>query len=158
MKNLQHGLDDGDKCLIMSPDNGSRPTGMKPTIPEETMRKLIAFTAVALATMLSSSWAANAPDPKLAPGPVEVAGKLQTGMMAIGGETTGTILSVPDQGTFELDVKGNEELEKAVDSLKGKMVKVTGTLTVKEGVEIRERRIIKVDTLVVAPAAPEEKK
>jgi hypothetical protein len=120
------------------------------------MRKMIALVTVAVLAMLTSSWAAD-PAAKLAPGPVSVSGKLQTGMMAIGGETTGTILSVSGQGTFELDVNGNKDVEKAIASLNGKQVKVTGTLSVKEGVEVGERRIIKVDTLVAA-SAPDEKK
>jgi hypothetical protein len=121
------------------------------------MHKILAILTMALLAMLVSSWAADAPAAKLAPGPVAVTGKLQTGIMAIGGETTGTTLSVSGQGTFELDVKGNKDVEKAVAALNGKQVKVTGTLSVKEGVEVRERRIIKVDTLVAAPASEEKK-
>jgi hypothetical protein len=117
------------------------------------MRKILALAVIALMAMFTSSYAAD----KLAPGPVDVSGKLTTGMMAIGGETTGTILTIPDKGTYELDIKGNKDLQKAVDTLKDKQVKVTGTLSIKAGVEIKERRIIKVDTLVAAPAAAEKK-
>jgi hypothetical protein len=119
------------------------------------MRKMKIFTAAALVAFATQFWAADAPaKPKLAPGPVEVTGKLQTGIMAIGGETTGTIISIPGQGTCEIDVRGSKDLQKSVENLDGKQVKVTGTLSVKEGVEIRERRIIKVQTLA---AATEEK-
>jgi hypothetical protein len=121
------------------------------------MRKMFILAVLGLATMLVNLSAAETPSAKLAPGAVDVVGRLQTGMMAIGGETTGTILSVPDKGSYELDVKGNKDLQKAVDTLNGKDVKVTGTLTVKAGVEIKERRIIKVDTLVAAPAPADKK-
>lgn len=121
------------------------------------MRKIMALAVIALVAMFTSSFAADTPATKLAPGPVDVTGKLQTGIMAIGAETTGTIINIPGKGTYELDIKGNKDLQKAVDTLKDKQVKVTGTLSVRAGVEIKERRIIKVDTLVAAPAAEEKK-
>ncbi len=80
---------------------------------------------------------------------IEAKGKLSTGIMAIGGETTGTILTTK-KGTWELDFGGNEKLRKLADKLNGKMVVVRGVPERREGVEIKERRIIKVDGLEAA--------
>jgi len=75
-------------------------------------------------------------------------GTLQTGVMAIGGETTGTILDT-GKGSYELEVEG--ELAKKASGLNGKKVHVTGKLTVKQGVEVKERRIVNVKTLEEVP-------
>jgi hypothetical protein len=78
-------------------------------------------------------------------------GKLTTGIMAIGGETTGTIIS-DGKTTYELDVK-DAALKAKVKELSGKQVTVQGTLTVKVGVEVGQRRIITVESLEAAPAS-----
>lgn len=89
--------------------------------------------------------------------PAEFKGVLRTGIMAIGGETTGTVISVKGGKTYELDL-GN--LRGLAEKLNGKEVVVQGTLRVKAGVEIKERRIITVTGLRAAgakqevPAAP----
>jgi len=116
------------------------------------MRKWITAAALLWLAAAVAVPAGDAPKGQLSPGPVEVTGKLQTGIMAIGGETTGTIIRIPGQGIYELDVRGSKELMKSVPALDGKQVKVTGTLVIKPGVEIRERRIIKVTALTAAPA------
>jgi len=77
-------------------------------------------------------------------------GKLTTGMMAIGGETTGIIIS-DGKTTYELDIK-DAGLRAKADQLNGKQATVQGTLTVKAGVEIAQRRIIAVETLEAAAA------
>ena len=77
---------------------------------------------------------------------VEVKGKLRTGIVAIGGETTGIILET-DQGTFELDPGKSRELREKAAKLDGKMVAITGILHVREGVEVKARKIIAVNTL-----------
>lgn len=119
------------------------------------MHTLAATIAMVFVVLATTGWAAEAPPAELAPGPVTVTGQLETGIMAIGGETTGTRITIDKQGSYELDLSANEKLEKAAQELNGKQVKVTGNLAIKDGVEIKQRRIIKVDTLV---AAPEEKK
>jgi hypothetical protein len=78
---------------------------------------------------------------------VEMTGTLKTGIVAIGGETTGTIIETK-KGTYELDFGDNKELRKKAASLNGKKVSIEGTLTVRPGVEIKERRIIKVTVLI----------
>ena len=72
-------------------------------------------------------------------------GKLKTGVVAPGGETTGTILTTND-GTLELDIK-DKDLQKKAESLNGKTVIVTGKLTIKPGVEVKTRHIVIVDSL-----------
>jgi F5/8 type C domain len=77
---------------------------------------------------------------------VEIKGTLETGLMAIGGETTGTVIRVNDV-TWELDFGGNKELKESATKLNKKTVLLTGTYQKIKGVEIRERHIIKVATL-----------
>ena len=74
-------------------------------------------------------------------------GTLSTGVMAIGGETTGTTLKTKDGKEYELDFAGNADLTKKADSLNGKEVEVTGVLHTKPGVEMGERHIIDVKEL-----------
>jgi len=73
-------------------------------------------------------------------------GTLRTGMMAIGGETTGVLLET-SAGTFELDLRQSEEANAKAESLNGKKVVVTGDYRPRAGVEVKERRIIVVRTL-----------
>jgi hypothetical protein len=84
---------------------------------------------------------------------LEYRGKLRTGIVAIGGETTGTIIET-DKGQFELDLGTNKKLRQVAEGLNGKAVVVKGTLTIRKGVEVAERRIIVVRTLEAAKAAP----
>lgn len=77
---------------------------------------------------------------------VQARGKLETGIMAIGGETTGTLLRTKD-GTLELDLAKNK-LGDAAEKLNGKDVIVTGTLSIRKGVEIPQRLIVVVETIV----------
>ena len=76
---------------------------------------------------------------------VEVVGKVETGIMAIGGETTGTIIKAGNI-TFELDIK-KRELVKVAEANNGKMVVVKGQLTRKRGVERGDRWIVVVKAL-----------
>ena len=77
---------------------------------------------------------------------VEMKGTLEVGIAAIGGETTGTIIKTKD-GTFELDLSKNKEAQQKAIKLSGKDVTVSGTLIVKPGVEVKERKIITVTAL-----------
>jgi hypothetical protein len=77
---------------------------------------------------------------------VELKGRLRTGVVAIGGETTGTIVETKD-GPFELDISMNKELADKIAKLDGKQVVVTGILEIRKGEEIRERKIVVVKTL-----------
>jgi hypothetical protein len=77
---------------------------------------------------------------------VEIKGKLETGIMAIGGETTGTIIKV-DKIVWELDLGGNKELLALAEKLDKQPVVVTGRYQQKPGVEIRVRHIVSVKAL-----------
>lgn len=80
---------------------------------------------------------------------VEARGKLKTGIVAIGGETTGTILATKD-AKLELDLSANKELQDRAQNLNGKVVLVTGMLHVRKGVETPQRVILAVATLKAA--------
>lgn len=77
---------------------------------------------------------------------VEVKGKLQHGVFAIGGETTGTVVTA-NNITWELHLGKEAELQKTAEKLSGQPVLVTGTLEKRKGVEIRQRWIVHVETL-----------
>lgn len=77
-------------------------------------------------------------------------GTLKTGIMAIGGESTGTILTTSAEGVYELDLK-NPKLKAQAEALNGKKVIVEGIYKPRPGVEIKERRIIDVKSLSAAP-------
>jgi hypothetical protein len=76
----------------------------------------------------------------------EWTGKLETGIVAIGGETTGVVLTTKN-GRFELELGKNRELRDKAEKLNGKEITLTGTLTIRKGLEIKERRIITVTGL-----------
>ena len=65
---------------------------------------------------------------------VNVVGILRTGIVAIGGETTGTTITAKGV-TWELDLGKNAELRQMVKKLDGKKVTVRGTLERRAGVE-----------------------
>ena len=83
---------------------------------------------------------------------VEIRGTLRTGMMAIGGETTGTVVSARG-ATWELDLTQLPEGHRRAESLDGRRVLVKGSLEIRPGVERRERAIVAVTSLEPAPAA-----
>jgi len=82
-------------------------------------------------------------------------GTLQTGIMAPGAETTGVTLTVSNS-SYELDLPTNE-LKKLAQTLSGKQATVKGTLTLKQGVEVKQRRIITVTSLEAANVASQPK-
>ena len=65
-----------------------------------------------------------------APKKVEMKGTLRTGIVAIGGETTGTIIETKE-GKYELDFGTDKDLRKKAEELNGKMVVVTGELNMR---------------------------
>ncbi|TAK11962.1 MAG: hypothetical protein EPO35_11860 [Acidobacteria bacterium] len=77
---------------------------------------------------------------------VEIRGTLETGVVAIGGETTGTVIRASGV-TWELDLGGNKDLQALAEKLNRKTVVVTGTYRKVKGVEIPERHIVRVMTL-----------
>ncbi len=79
---------------------------------------------------------------------IHARGKLETGIMAIGGETTGTVLKTKG-GTLELDLAKNKLTDQA-EKWNGKDVVVTGELSIRKGVEIRQRLIVIVERIVAS--------
>jgi hypothetical protein len=111
----------------------------------------IGLTAVGLAAVLSAVEMSSGDE-----GPmkdeyiqVEVRGLLNTGVVAIGGETTGVTITARGV-TWELDLGNDEALRKAAEKLDGRRVDVTGALEVRDGVEIAKRWIVSVKTLEAA--------
>jgi hypothetical protein len=80
---------------------------------------------------------------------VEVKGTLKTGIVAIGGETTGTIIQAKDL-TLELDFGKNEKLRDEAEKLNGKTAHVTGELTMRKGVTRGPRIVVNVATIKAA--------
>lgn len=77
---------------------------------------------------------------------VEVKGTLQTGVIAIGGETTGTVIK-SGKLTLELDLGGKADFLEFAKKHDGKPVVVQGLYTEKPGVEIKLRKIVVVSKL-----------
>ena len=107
------------------------------------MWKLLPLCAAAWLLALAATAADKAPRK------VKLEGVLRTGVVAIGGETTGTVLKTKD-GNFELDLGKDRELRARAEKLDGKRVVVAGTLRVRKGVEVKERRVITVTRLRAA--------
>lgn len=84
---------------------------------------------------------------------VVVRGTLRAGIMAVGGETTGTTITARGV-TWELDLRARPEWQARAESLNGRRVVVTGTLEGRHGVERRQRWIVTVKTLDAAGPAP----
>ncbi|PQO43073.1 hypothetical protein [Blastopirellula marina] len=75
---------------------------------------------------------------------VRMIGELHSGIVAIGGETTGTTITA--QGlTWELDFGDNAEFRKLAETLDGQQVRVAGSLKRRAGVEIKDRWILTVE-------------
>lgn len=82
---------------------------------------------------------------------VEMVGTVKTGIAAIGGETTGVLITA-NGITWELDPG---KLRDKVDKMDGKKAVAKGTFAIKEGVEIRRRSILTADS--VEPAGEKDK-
>ncbi|MGI9240845.1 MAG: hypothetical protein ACR2RV_08590 [Verrucomicrobiales bacterium] len=80
---------------------------------------------------------------------VEIAGVLRTGIVAIGGETTGVTISAKGI-TWELELGASRVLRETASRLDGKFVRVKGALERRAGVEIKERWIVTVSELGLA--------
>ncbi|MBA3315347.1 MAG: hypothetical protein H0T47_18925 [Planctomycetaceae bacterium] len=88
---------------------------------------------------------------------VTVRGTLETGIVVIGGETTGTVIRAKGM-TFEVQLD-QPHLRERAEALNGKSAIVAGELVVKEGVEIGQRLIIEATRidLVREPRQPPSK-
>lgn len=81
----------------------------------------------------------------------EKTGTLETGIVAIGGETTGVVVHTKS-GDWDLDFHNGKELEKLADALNKKVVIVSGRCRTVEGVEKPGRNVIEVTHLAPADA------
>lgn len=81
---------------------------------------------------------------------VEIRGKLNSQVVAIGGETTGVTIS-SDGVTLELEFAERMELWRLAKRFHEKTVVVKDRLRVKRGVEIRQRWIVDVEALTATP-------
>ncbi len=72
---------------------------------------------------------------------INMDGILETGIVAIGGETTGTIIRAGNI-TFEVELGKDKLLAQRAHKFHKKRVRLQGTLTKKAGVEIPERWIV----------------
>ena len=76
---------------------------------------------------------------------IEAKGQLKTGIVVVGGKTTGTII-VAESGTLELDVskvgKDKKERQALVKKLHKKDVVVKGRLTIRADAKKRPQRLI----------------
>ncbi len=80
---------------------------------------------------------------------LEVKGTLTTGIVAIGGESTGVSIATKDG--FTCEVAGVKD-----DKLNKKTVVVKGSFAVKEGVEVKQRRILTAKSVEEATDKPDE--
>ena len=74
---------------------------------------------------------------------VTVVGTLRIGIVAIGGETTGTTITAKGIA-WELDFGKNSALQETVEQFNGKRVTVRGSLERRKGIEIKARWIVTV--------------
>jgi hypothetical protein len=82
---------------------------------------------------------------------LEIRGRLESGLVAIGGETTGIVVKAKGL-SWELDTGLDEALRRKADGLSGQVVIVKGTLEPRAGVELRRQRlIVRVTSLEKAP-------
>lgn len=79
---------------------------------------------------------------------VDVIGTVETGMMAIGGETTGAVIRA-NGVEWELDFQSAKQLAVA-KALGAKKARVRGTFLMFDGVERKSRRIVAVESIVDA--------
>lgn len=77
---------------------------------------------------------------------VELKGIIQTNMVAIGGETTGTVIRVGDL-SWDLDLGENRTLQELAERLNGKTALIKGTLMRIKGIERGERDVVVVESL-----------
>jgi hypothetical protein len=105
---------------------------------------------ICLAALLCSSLFIGTAIPDDTPPPdyikVEVRGTLENDIVAIGGESTGTLIHV-GKVTWELDLGENPQLQMLAKKLHKKTVVVTGDYSQRKGVEIPIRHVVKVEML-----------
>lgn len=82
---------------------------------------------------------------------VSVRGELETGLLAIGGETTGTVIR--SKGLMFEVAFTRPGLQERAEALNGQMALVAGELAIKEGIETGTRLIIEADRVDLVRAS-----
>ena len=77
---------------------------------------------------------------------VRVRGILTNGILAIGGETTGTTIRF-GKTTWELELQNQKTLNSAAAKLNGQLVVVSGLVRAQKGIEVAMRTILTVESL-----------
>ena len=86
---------------------------------------------------------------------VDITGRVKTGVVTIGAETTGAMIAA-DGIVWELDLQNDEQLVEAARHLGASLARVKGQLKRKAGTEVRDRWIVKVDSLKPVQSKPGE--
>ena len=94
---------------------------------------------------------ASGDDPRAHYIDVTIRGRLSTGMVAIGGETTGVTIAA-DAVRWELEVSPRQQ--NLVRRLNGRNVLVSGELTNRRGIELPNRYVVSVRRLERTPEQP----
>lgn len=87
---------------------------------------------------------------------VEITGRVRTGVVSIGAETTGAMIAA-DGIVMELDFQNDEQLLEAARHLGTSMARVKGRLKPVAGVEVSKRWIVKVDSLAPIDNQPKNR-
>ena len=112
----------------------------------------MALTAWVMAGAMMAGAGAGAPDESIE---VVVRGTVRTGIMAIGGETTGVTIAARG-ALWELDLSKDPGLRAKAEALSGKRAVVRGSLEVRPGVERRQRAIVTVTSIEAAGPSREK--
>lgn len=73
-------------------------------------------------------------------------GQIRYPVFAIGGETTGCEIKT-DSGTYELDLRTNEQLKRQAKELAGHNATIEGTVAIRHGVETGARYVVEVSNI-----------
>jgi len=111
---------------------------------------MAAMTAWVMAGAMMAAAGAGGTDESIE---VVVRGTMRTGLMAIGGETTGVTIAARG-ATWELDLSRDPALRAKAEALSGRMAVVRGSLEVRPGVERRQRVIVTVTSIEPAGTPP----
>ena len=107
---------------------------------------MITLPVFALALLIHSFGADSAEQADRESITVTIVGTIHGGIVAIGGETTGT--TITSKGlTWELDFGKDKALRETAERLNNQLVTVTGALERHPGVEVKNRWIVTVTSL-----------
>ncbi|HUG92118.1 MAG TPA: Dabb family protein [Planctomycetaceae bacterium] len=143
-------------CFLVTFRNAQ---GRDAYLPHAAHQEFVKLVLPILDDVLVVDYQARRPVPAVAPTDaisVTVHGRLNSQVVAIGGETTGATISARG-ATWELDFGDNEQMRRRARRLHGRTVRVAGQLEVRKGVEIPQRTIVKVQSLQPVPEPDESR-